>query len=191
MTSIRSRKRTSRANFWYNFINQRTIADPNFLKFIAFTIAPLFHKRERENTDEGGSQTQGSDDSNGGCEHILLREVRIPGISGNFNGTGARTPPGEKRDPEWEWLDMVMGAHWANKVGPPRVMTGFARGPALIAFYLFLISRTPRAPYATQRRTRMDRQADRRIAGGHIRAQGSTAGCLRRHSLVLLQPATD
>jgi hypothetical protein len=38
---------------------------------------------------------------------------------------------------------MVMGAHWANKVGPPRVMTGFARGPALIAFYLFLISRTP------------------------------------------------
>ena len=26
-----------------------------------------------------------------------------------------------------------------NKVGPPRVMTGLARGPALIAFYLFLI----------------------------------------------------
>jgi len=35
------------------------------------------------------------------------------------------------------------GAHWANKVGPPRVMTGFARGPALIAFYLFLIFCTP------------------------------------------------
>ncbi|KYQ56382.1 hypothetical protein ALC60_04691 [Trachymyrmex zeteki] len=35
------------------------------------------------------------------------------------------------------------GAHWVNKVGPPRVMTGFALGPALIAFYLFLVFCTP------------------------------------------------
>lgn len=97
----------------------------------------------RGKTSERRSQVRGSDDSNSNCRHILHREVRIPRISSNFNGVGARTPPGKKRDPEWEWLDMVMGAHWANKVGPPRVMTGFARGPALIAFYLFLISRTP------------------------------------------------
>lgn len=73
--------------------------------------------------------------------------------------------------------DIVMGAHWANKVGPPRVMTGFARGPALIAFYLFLI-RTQH--WERHVRERMDRQADRRIAGGHIRAQGPTAGAPRR-----------
>lgn len=67
---------------------------------------------------------------------------------------------------------MVMEAHWANKVGPPRVMTGFARDPALIAFYLFLIS--PALPI--QRRVRnewMDRRTYR--AGGHIRAEGPTA----------------
>lgn len=88
---------------------------------------------------------------------------------------------------------MVMGAHWANKVGPPRVMTGFARGPALIAFYLFLISRTPPPPAPTPHRDAhgwTDRRTDV-DAGGHIRAQGPTAGCLRRDSLVLLQPATD
>jgi len=44
--------------------------------------------------------SRGSDDSNGGCGHILRREVRILGISGNFNGAGARTPPGEKRGSE-------------------------------------------------------------------------------------------
>lgn len=53
---------------------------------------------------------------------------------------------------------MVVGAHWANKVGPPRVMTGFARGPALIAFYLFLISRAP--PLTDAPRERTDRRTD-------------------------------
>lgn len=112
---------------------------------------------------------------------ILRRQVKIPGISGNFNGAGARTPPGE-REVLNEWLDMVMGAHWANKVGPPRVMTGFARDPALIAFYLFLISRTPHTDaYRT----------DKRIA--HIRAEGPTASApgFSRDSLVLLEPVTD
>lgn len=84
---------------------------------------------------------------------------------------------------------MVMGAHWANKVGPPRVMTGFARGPALIAFYLFLISRTPhRDTYAngwTDRRTDVSQEGTSGPKGPY------RAGCLRRDSLVLLEPATD
>lgn len=114
---------------------------------------------------------------------ILRRQVKIPGISGNFNGAGARTPPGE-REVLNEWLDMVMGAHWANKVGPPRVMTGFARDPALIAFYLFLISRTPHTDaYGTDERT--DRQTRGRThrAGGHIRAEGPTASAPGRGPL--------
>lgn len=85
-----------------NFVNQRT-SDPNFLKSTnaVFTIAPLFSlKREGRHRTEGRSQVRGSDDSNSSCGHILHREVRIPRISGNFNGVGARTPPGEKRDPE-------------------------------------------------------------------------------------------
>lgn len=73
---------------------------------------------------------------------------------------------------------MVMGAHWANKVGPPRVMTGFARGPALIAFYLFLISRA-HTPH-TQTYVRTDRRTDVSQEGtsGPV---GPTAGALAIH----------
>lgn len=154
------------------------------------------------------THTQIRDPKHGGVTTIMAvvvgtiprREVKIPGISGNFNGAGARTPPGE-REVLNEWLDMVMGAHWANKVGPPRVMTGFARDPALIAFYLFLISRTPHTDaYATDER--MNGRTDERTyrAGGHIRAEGPTASApgraglslsLSRDSLVLLEPVTD
>jgi len=76
---------------------------------------------------------------------------------------------------------MVMGAHWANKVGPPRVMTGFARGPALIAFYLFLISPV----HHTETRTWTDGQTGgqtyRRRA--HPGPRAHRAGCLRCDSL--------
>lgn len=106
-------------------------------------------------------------------------EAGIPRISSNFNGAGASTPTRRALN---ERLNMVSEAHRANKVGPPRVMTGFARGPALIAFYLFGIFR-----YTNWQRTSVPRGATSGPQGPPRLRQARAP----RDSLVSLDLATD